>query len=189
MTATLETGTKKAIEQLNKNFETFTMERQGNESKKSAKRIENITDTLTAIEEVHGLNAMLEKVGSDLTIDTEIFYTILNKLTGKPVELTRDHAKRFFMETKKLEELRLSVKTLEDVYFNFPIAIIYLLLGTDAEEVSPFKCLLFDEDFNDIILQHEVYYYRGLMSCDKFIESLMWWLDMMRKGKEVSEAA
>jgi len=145
-------------------------------------------NTLGVIQEIHKANTLLEQMESPLRIDIEIFHIVLDKVLNQKTKFNDEQCKRYFLETKKLEELRRTISSLSHLNFYFPQEVEFLVLGTSKEEVGTFGQLS-DEDFRDIFAHHQAYFNMGLMPYDKYISSLNDWIDMMRKGKEVSEAA
>lgn len=180
-----------AIKQFNKNgnYNGFVVKHPEHGSPKEVEQLKVAINTLGVIQEIHKANVLLEEIGSEQRIDIEIFHIVLDKVLNRNTKLTEEHRKRFFMETKKLEGLRQTISTLSHANFYFPCEVEYIVLGTDKEEVKTLNNQLVDEDFADIFAYHLAYFNKGIMPYDKFIGSLREWIEMIRKGKEVSEAA
>lgn len=181
-----EPGMKHAIEQFNKRgyFNGFIVERPEHSNPKDTERLKVAINALGVIHEIHKANILLEEMGSETRIDLEVFHLILDKILNQYTKLTDEHRKRFFMETKKLEELRRTISSFSHTDFYFPAEVDYMVLGTSMEEVGTLNNCLSDEDFNDIYAHHLAYFQKGLMSYERFFDSLREWIEMMRRSKE-----
>lgn len=181
-----EPGMKHAIEQFNKRgyFNGFVVERPEHSNPKDTERLKVAINTLGVIHEIHKANILLEEMGSETRIDLEIFHLILDKILNQYTKLTDEHRKRFFMETKKLEELRRTISSFSHTDFYFPAEVEYMVLGTSTEEVETLGNCLSDEDFKDIYAHHLAYFQKGLMGYERFIDSLREWIEMIRRSKE-----
>ncbi|MEO2053316.1 MAG: hypothetical protein ABGX00_16290 [Allomuricauda sp.] len=186
-----EPGMKYAIEQFNKRgyLNGFIVERPEHSNPKDTERLKVAINALGVIHEIHKANIFLEEMGSETRIDLKIFHLILDKILNQYTKLTDEHRKRFFMETKKLEELRRTISSFSHTDFYFPAEVEYMVLGTSMEEVGTMNNCLSDEDFNDIYAHHIAYFQKGLMSYDRFIGSLREWIEMIREAKETLKVA
>lgn len=182
---------KYAIEKLNQNelCDSFMVQHPEHGNAKDVERLKTAIDTLGVIQEIHKANILLEETESPLRIDTEIFHIVLDKVLNPKTKFNDEECKRYFLETKKLEELRRTISSLSHFDFYFPQEVEFLVLGTSKEEVITFTHNLADEDFRDIFAHHQAYYNMGIMPYDKFIASLNDWIDMMRKGRAALEVA
>lgn len=175
---------KSAIEKLNQNglCDSFMVQYPEHGNVKDVERLKTAINTLGVIQEIHKANVLLEETESPLRIDIEIFHIVLDKVLNPKTKFNDEECKRYFLETKKLEELRRTISSLSHFDFYFPEEVEFLVLGTSKEEVVTFSHTLADEDFRDIFAHHQAYFNMGIMPYDKFINSLIDWLEMMRKG-------
>lgn len=184
-------GMKYAIEQLNKNgfCNAFMVNHSEHGNEKDIERFKTAINTLGVIQEIHKANTLLEETESPLRIDVEIFHDVLDIVLNQKTKFNDEQRKRFFLETKKLEELRRTISSLSHMDFYFPYEVEFLVLGTSKEEAITFSHNLSDEDFKDIFAHHQAYFNMGIMPYDKFISSLNDWIEMMRKGRAALEVA
>ncbi|MGN7514479.1 MAG: hypothetical protein ACTHOM_08895 [Allomuricauda sp.] len=184
-------GMKYAFEQFNKNgfYKGFMVEHPEHSSAKDIERLKVAINTLEVIQEIHKANIFLEEIGGEQRVDVEIFHITLDRIFNQYTRISDEHRKRFFMETKKLEELRETISSFSHSNFYFPFEVECLVLGISKEEVVSLNNILADEDFRDIYFHHQVYFQKGYMDYDKFYSSLRGWIEMMRKSKEVLEVA
>ncbi|MDF0706599.1 hypothetical protein [Flagellimonas okinawensis] len=183
-------GMKYAIDKFNKNgfFNAFMVSHSEHNNEKDIERFKTAINTLGVVQEIHKANILLEEMESPIRIDIEIFHVVLDMVLNQKTKFNDDQRKRYFLETKKLEELRMAISSLSHLDFYFPQQVEFLVLGTSEEEVRAFNQLN-DEDFRDIFAHHQSYFNEGLMPYDKFINSLNDWLGMMRKGSAALEVA
>ncbi|RIV50886.1 hypothetical protein D2V93_08425 [Flagellimonas taeanensis] len=170
-------------------YNAFMVECPEHNSVKDTKNLKVAINSLGVIQDIHKMNALLEEIGSEHRVDVEIFYIVLEKVINPNANLTEEHRKRFFMGTKKLEELRETISSLSHMSLYFPCEVEYLVLGTSQEEVNALNNQLADEDFKDIFFHHQAYFQKGIMDYEKFISSLREWIAMIKKGGEINKAA
>lgn len=186
-----EYSMKNAIKQYNEHGHCrgFMVEMSEHDNVHDRERLKTAVNVLGAINDIHKANILLEEVGSAIRVDIEIFHVILDKVLNPYSGFTDEHRKRYFMETKKLEEIRRTMSRLSHIDFYFPAEVEYLVLGTSREEVETLKNGFMDEDFKDIYSDHLAYFNKGFMDYDKFIGAIMDWLKMIRISKDVSKVA
>jgi hypothetical protein len=167
----------------------FFVERPCHHNGDDVERLKTAINTLGVIHEIHKANLLLEETESKMRVDVEIFHIVLDKVLNSYSEFTEEHRKRFFMENKKLEEVRRIVSRLSHADFYFPSEVEYLVIGTSREEVETLKNGFMDESFQDIFNDHLTYFNNGFMDYEKFIGSVKDWLKMIRMSKDVSKVA
>lgn len=189
MPVMLESSMKEAAEDISKGkyYGAFMVKHPGHNTMEETKRLKVAIEVLEAIQKIHKANHLLEEMGNDSRIDEGIFHIVMDKVLNPYTKFTEEHRKRFYLESKKLEELRQTISKFSHMDFYFSNEVEFMVLGTSVDEAKYLRNILGDESFDDIYFHHYIYFVRGYMDYDAFIASMNKWMEMTRLSREERE--